>query len=373
MAQKKALTYAQAKGAPAGFVLPSLIVAAESVARAILSVGASSATDHTLDESAGLVRVIAKSNGVYVRFQAGADKSDTKATGTLTLTGAIVPGKHAESVITSDATAPADGSEIVIGSRTYIAKTALTGAADEILIGASAAEFLDNLKSAINASAGAGTTYGTGTVAHADVVATDNTDTTQKIVARTPGTAANALATTTDDAHLSWADTTLGGGTGDSNPGVAPETVVIGSKTYSFVDVLSETNGAAAIANQVLFGADSAAALDNLKSAINGSAGAGTTYSTGTTAHTQVVATTNTDTAQTVEASQAGSSYNSVATTDTLSNGSWADATLTGGDLMVFDGYVPAGQTVDFPVDEDQTEISFIGDGGTAEVVVIEF
>lgn len=368
--QKKSIAYAQAKGAPAGFVLPGLIIAAESVARSILTVLASAASNLTLNTESALVRVIPRTNGVYVRFQAGADKTDTKATGVLTLTGAIIPGSHAESVIT--ATSVLDGNTLTIGSTTYRAKTSIAQAYD-VAIGGSDAAFLDNLKAAINASGTPGTEYFAGTLAHPTVVATTNTNSTQKVVARVPGTAANSLATTGTAITLVWADTTLGGGSTTSNPGVAPETVVIGSKTYSFLDVLSETNGAAAIANQVLFGADSAAALDNLKLAINAGATAGTNYSTGTVAHTQVSATTNTDTAQTVEALQAGSSYNSVATTDTLTNGSFAAATLQSGDVMAFDGYVPAGQTADFPVEADQTVISFIGDGGTAEVAVIEF
>lgn len=282
MAQKKHIEYAQAKYAPAGFVLPGLIVAAEAVDRDTLSVSDSAPTNYALNADTGLVRITALLKNVFGAFKQNVDKTHTKATGTLTLTGVIVPGSHAESVITSDATAPSDGSEVVIGDITYVAKTALTSPAVpyEVLIGVSAATFLDNLKSAINATAGAGTTYGTGTVAHPDVVATDNSNTTQKIVARVPGVADNALATTTDDAHLSWADTTLGGGTGDSNPGVDPEEVVIGSKTYAIVDVLSETNGATAIPNQILFGADSAAALDNLKLAINGGATEGTNSST---------------------------------------------------------------------------------------------
>lgn len=373
MSQKKSLEYAQAKGAPAGFVLPGLIIASESVQRAVLTVTTSAAVDHELDASTGLVRVTAVSNGLFARFQEGADKDDTKATGVLTLTGAIVPGSHAESVLTSTGVVMLDGETVTIGSTVYRFKTVMAQAYD-VQLDATAAISLDNLKAAINASGTPGTEYFAGTLAHPSVVATTNTDTTQKVVARVPGTAANTLATTETSALLSWADTTLGGGTGTSNPGVAPETVTIGSKVYSFVDVLSETNApAAAIANQVLFGADSAAALDNLKLAINHGATEGTNYSTGTTAHSQVTATTNTDTAQTVEALQTGSSYNSVATTETLSNGGWGAVTLTGGNLMAFDAYIPAGATVDLPVEEDQTFVSFIADGGSATAVVIEF
>lgn len=258
----------------------------------------------------------------------------TAATQTLTVSGAITPATHATSVITSDATAPDDGDQVVIGATTYTFKTALTGGGstpNEVLIGASAAEALDNLKSAINASAGAGTTYGTGTAANATVVATTNTDTEQTVIARTPGTAANSAATTETSAHLSWPDTTLGGGTGASDAGVAGETVTIDGRVYTFVDALSETSGASAIVDQVLRGADTAAALDNLKSAINASAGAGTVYSTGTTAHGTTNATTNTDTTQVIAADTAGTGGNAIAVSDALANGSWGAATLAGG------------------------------------------
>lgn len=295
------------------------------------------------------VFVTAASGSPSLRFMDGLNDNDDvadAATGTLTLTGAIVPGSHAESVLTSDTTNVSDGETVTIGSTVYRFKDTMAQAYD-VKIGASAAETLDNLKAAINASGTPGTEYFAGTLAHPTVVATTNTDTTQKVVARIPGTAANTAATTETSAHLSWADTTLGGGTGNSNPGVAAETVTIDGVVYSFVDVLSETNGAAAIANQVLFGADSAAALDNLKLAINGGATEGTNYSTGTVAHPTVNATTNTDTAQVVEADTAGTAGNSIAVSETLSNGSWGVGvtTLSGGraaNTMLIDQFTPA-------------------------------
>lgn len=104
------------------------------------------------------------------------------------------------------------------------------------------------------------------------------------------------------------------------------EVVTIGSVTYTMVDALENH-----IANQVLIGASAAASLDNLKSAINASAGAGTTYSLGTVAHPQVTATTNTDTAQTVEAIEAGTAGNAIATTTDAADVAWGAATLENG------------------------------------------
>jgi hypothetical protein len=127
----------------------------------------------------------------------------------------------ASQTLTSDATAPSDGDTVTIGSTVYTFKTTLSSGpavAYEVLIGVSAAVALDNLKSAINATAGAGTTYGTGTVAHTLFEATTNTNTTQLIEARLSGTLTTA--TTEASTHLSWgAATVTGGGTWASATG----------------------------------------------------------------------------------------------------------------------------------------------------------
>ena len=200
MAQKKALTYAQAKGAPAGFTLQGMLVAAASLARMVYTVATSAATKHYLNASTGLVRIKAVSNGVFVAFSGDASKAPAKADQVLTASG--------------NAT---DGEQIVIGSRTYTFVDALSedtgdAVADEILIGADAAATLDNVKAAVNGAAGEGTTYSTGTDAHADVIATTNTDTEQTIEAKFQGAAGNSIATTTDAADLAWGATTLEGG-----------------------------------------------------------------------------------------------------------------------------------------------------------------
>lgn len=109
--------------------------------------------------------------------------------------------------LTSDATSPSDGDTVVIGDVTYTFKTALTtdpgAVAYEVKIGASAAAALDNLKSAINATAGAGTTYGTGTEAHPLVSATTNTNTAQVIEMKAAGESSLPTLSETSS-HLSW-------------------------------------------------------------------------------------------------------------------------------------------------------------------------
>jgi len=246
---------------------------------------------------------------------------------------AVTAGVHAESVVTANTII--DGNTATIGSTTYIFKTALSAGptvAYEVLIGGSDAVALDNLKLAINLGAGIGTNYSTGTVAHPSVVATTNTDTTQMVVARVTGTTANTLATTSVGGTLTWADTTLGGGTGASNPGVVGDTVTVGSATYRIVDVLSQTNGASAVANEVLYGGSDAIALDNLKLAINGTGTPGTEYATGTTQPSQAVnASTNTNTTQVVEANTAGVAGDGICACSATGGFSFSSANLTGG------------------------------------------
>lgn len=142
-------------------------------------------------------------------------------------------GVQATQTLTSTGTAPANNDTVTIGSKVYTFKTTLTGAADEVLIGASAAIALDNLKSAINATAGAGTTYGTGTVAHTQVTATTNTDTTQVVQAISYGTVGNAIATTETSAQLSWGAATLANGV-DQTPAMVQANILANSVSVEY-------------------------------------------------------------------------------------------------------------------------------------------
>lgn len=117
-------------------------------------------------------------------------------------------------LLTSNATAPANNDTVTIGGVVYTYKTTLTGAANEVLIGASASIALDNLKSAINATAGAGTTYGTGTVVNPVVAATTKTATTLVFEAVDQTADGTALAATDTSANLAFDQAYLSGGTG---------------------------------------------------------------------------------------------------------------------------------------------------------------
>jgi hypothetical protein len=122
---------------------------------------------------------------------------------------------HASVTLTAAAN-PLNNETVTLGSRTYTYKTTLTGAANEVLIGAAATNSLDNLKAAVNGAAGAGTTYGAGTVANADIIAGAKTATTIVFHARLGGTDGNSLASTeTSAAGLSFGTATLVGGTAD--------------------------------------------------------------------------------------------------------------------------------------------------------------
>lgn len=131
-------------------------------------------------------------------------------------------GSKSSATLNHNGTALTDGDTVTIGSRLYLYKTVLTGAANEVLIGAATAS-LANLKSAVNGSAGAGTTYGLGTVPHSDVNATTSTGSTAQLFeAKVAGAAGNAIAKSETSTNLVWnAGATFIGG---SDPGTPPAT-----------------------------------------------------------------------------------------------------------------------------------------------------
>lgn len=107
------------------------------------------------------------------------------------------------------------------------------------------------------------------------------------------------------------------------------ETVTIGSKVYEFVNSLSA-------ANDVLIEVAATDTLDNLVAAINGDAGEGSKYGTGTTANTDATAEKTDTLVVTVTAiipapSSGNDAGNDVATTETLADGSWGTTTMDGG------------------------------------------
>lgn len=292
----------------------------------------------------------------------------------------------------SDAGVTTGAATVTIGAITYTVVDALSetygadAVAYQVLKGASEATMLDNLKLAINATGTAGTQYSTGTLVHPYVIATTNSDTVQKIVSRSVGNAAatavvNALATTETMANTAWADTTFGGGTGNSNPAVTSDaaTFTIGDITYTGVLELTETSGVTAVPYQVLWVTSEAVFLDNIKLAVNASGVAGTDYSTGTYEHPSVYATTNAATTQVFVAKKMGTAGNSIATTETLGNYSFTSTVMASGagangkimhNTMTFSAVATTGERVlDFG-GEEFTNGLYATVGGTADLSI---
>ncbi len=112
---------------------------------------------------------------------------------------------------------------------------------------------------------------------------------------------------------------TLGANAANTN------TVTIDVKVYTFQTVLTDVDG------NVLIGATASDSIDNLIAAITLGAGAGTTYATSMTLHPTVTAAVGAGDTMGATAKSEGSGANSIATTETLVTGSWADVTLLGG------------------------------------------
>lgn len=108
----------------------------------------------------------------------------------------------------------ADTNTVTIGGVVYTFKTALTSpaVANEVLVGASDSDSLDNLIAAINAAAGAGTLYGTGTVANPFVTAAAGAGDTMDVTARSIGSGGNGIATTSTLTAGAFGAATLTGG-----------------------------------------------------------------------------------------------------------------------------------------------------------------
>ena len=148
------------------------------------------------------------------------------------------------------------------------------------------------------------------------------------------------------------------------------ETVTIGTTVYTFLTTLTGAT------HEVLIGASAAASLDNLKSAINATAGGGTTYGTGTPANPHVTATTNTNTEQTVEAYRVGVYGNDIVTTETCTNIEWGAAILENGAatsiLMINTITLAAGpQVLNFGEGLEYSAGLYFTEGGTADITVL--
>ncbi len=103
------------------------------------------------------------------------------------------------------------------------------------------------------------------------------------------------------------------------------ETVTVGGKTYVFQTVLTDVDG------NVLIGASVSDSIDNLVAAINLDAGAGSLYAASTVEQTDVDASAGVGDTADLVAQKGGTPGDSIATTETLTDGSFGGATLSGG------------------------------------------
>jgi len=278
-----------------------------------LNLGGAVAATGTLSQAPGAAAVAATDTLTGANFTQGA-----AATGTLTFT----------------ANAAANDT-ISVGGQNYTFVTALTGAANQVLIGGSTAQSILNLQAAINAaSGGAGVAYGAGTVANASAYASAVTGTTLTVTANVNGTAGNSIATTAAGSGNEAF------GAADLAGGVAGATVSIGSQTYTFVNALSHTK----TANEVVSSSE-ATGLANLVSAVNGTGGSG--YSANTVANTQVTAGQSTGTTVLFTADTAGTSGNFITTaTGGATTGTFSSVDFTGGTAAGNAPSAVAGDTV---------------------------
>lgn len=152
---------------------------------------------------------------------------------------------------------------------------------------------------------------------------------------------------------------------------VDAETVTIGTRVYTFEDTLTNVNG------NIKIGADKAATLANLAHAINGSGGTpGTDYALANVAHPDVTATVASP--MVVTAKRTGYAGNAIATTETMTHGSWGAATLAGGQAdivvtettLVAEASPPAAMRIQAVGVEFTASDATITNGGTAYPVL---
>ncbi len=144
------------------------------------------------------------------------------------------------------------------------------------------------------------------------------------------GFAQNLIATTETMTNGSFAAATLTGGADAQFNALDTETVTIDGKVYTFQTTLTNVDG------NVQIGALAADSLQNLVHAINLTGTPGTDYAAATTIHPTVSATLSADDAVQLSAKTAGTGGNSIALSETLSNGSWSTLLLIGGEDGIY-------------------------------------
>lgn len=114
---------------------------------------------------------------------------------------------------------PVAGEAVVLGATTYTFRASVS-VANDVLIGATIADTLENLFNAITGGPGSGSTYGSGTVVNASATASLGPDIEFQLTATalTAGTAGNSIVSTTTVTGADWTGATLAGGVNIPDP-----------------------------------------------------------------------------------------------------------------------------------------------------------
>lgn len=273
-------------------------------------------------------------------FSAVAANTETVTVNTTVYTFKTALTEAKASGILTAASPPTDGMRVVIGSTEYTYRDTLADPYD-VLVEVSASDALDNLVAAITGGAGEGTKYGTDTDAHPTVTAAPGALDTVDVEALSIGVAGNSIASVGYGGTLTFASATLLGGL-DS------------------------------VANEILVEAAAEDEINNLVAAATGAAGAGTTYSTATAAHTTVTL-SKTDAANILAtAVTAGTAGNSIPIDETCANVAWtADASfLSGGYAAAVANDVIIGGTAELSIDSLVAAVTYDAGVGTNEGVL---
>jgi hypothetical protein len=126
---------------------------------------------------------------------------------------------------------PANNNSVTINGTAYTFKAVLSGAADQVLIGAANTDTAQNLTDAINTAAGIGTTYGSGTTKHATVSAEVSSNVVT-LTALLPGVVGNAYTLAKVGAAITRSGATFSGGA-DYPTSPAPS-YQAGKQTFSY-------------------------------------------------------------------------------------------------------------------------------------------
>lgn len=196
-----------------------------------MTVGGMSLKIASMEQVTGSFTFLGKTGSYASRSQRRAGES--AASGILTLTGNAV----ADETVTIG---------VGTGQKVYTWKAAPTTVANQVKVGATASESIDNLIAAIMGGTGSGSLYGSATVAHTQVsaeVGTGDTMNVNALITDQDGTFGNTIATTEVMANATWGAATLTGGV-DADAYTAATTQEVVNGTNNVVTIAS---GAAAL------------------------------------------------------------------------------------------------------------------------------